>query len=59
MEQYQIKIIMQLVAGQRRSLFCDHKFIVGCVLMIGAGVYSEHGCNLWQAGGGSSKKGEC
>jgi hypothetical protein len=25
--------------------------------MIGAGVYSDQGCNLWQAGGGSSKKG--
>jgi hypothetical protein len=33
--------------SKKVNIFRDHEFIVGCALMIGAGVYSEHGCNLW------------
>ena len=39
------------------NLFLDHEFITGFTLMIGAGVHSNQGCNLWQAGAISSKKG--
>ncbi len=50
-------IAVDCSGSKKVNLFLDHEFITGFALMIGAGVYSDQGCNLWQAGAGSSKKG--
>jgi hypothetical protein len=43
--------------SKKVNSFLEYEFNMGFTHMIRAGMYSNQGCNLWQAGEGSSKKG--
>jgi len=43
--------------SKKVNSFLEYEFNMGLTHMIRAGMYSNQGCNLWQAGEGSSKKG--